>query len=101
MPYPRSSRRIRRSRRARHATESCNKSNRLKPEIIDKYGQSPKVKQITAALGQRESKVHVRGLLGSALSFVIDPVFRESELPMLFILKDKEEAAYYLNDLEQ
>lgn len=73
----------------------------MKPEIIDKYGQSPKVKQIAAALGQRENKVHVRGLLGSALSFVIDPVFRESELPMLFILKDKEEAAYYLNDLEQ
>jgi transcription-repair coupling factor (superfamily II helicase) len=73
----------------------------LKPEIIDKYGQSPKVKQIATAIGQRENKIHVKGLLGSALSFVIDPLFRQGELPFLLILKDKEEAAYYLNDLEQ
>lgn len=73
----------------------------MKPEIVDKYGQSPKVKQIAAALAQREAKLHVKGLLGSALSFVIDPLFRQAELPFLFILKDKEEAAYYLNDLEQ
>ena len=73
----------------------------MRPEILNKYGQSPKVRQITASLGQRENKVHVKGLLGSALSFVIDPLFRQAELPMLFILKDKEEAAYYLNDLEQ
>ncbi|MES2487269.1 MAG: transcription-repair coupling factor, partial [Bacteroidota bacterium] len=48
-----------------------------------------------------ENKVHVKGLLGSALSFVTHPLFRSSELPFLLILKDKEEAAYYLNDLEQ
>jgi transcription-repair coupling factor (superfamily II helicase) len=73
----------------------------LKPEILDKYSQSAKVKQIVAALQQRENKIHVKGLLGSALSFVTDPLFRQSELPFLLILKDKEEAAYYLNDLEQ
>jgi transcription-repair coupling factor (superfamily II helicase) len=73
----------------------------LKPEILDKYSQSAKVKQIVAAIQQRENKIHVKGLLGSALSFVTDPLFRQSELPFLLILKDKEEAAYYLNDLEQ
>jgi transcription-repair coupling factor (superfamily II helicase) len=73
----------------------------LKEEIVNLYGQSPKVKQVAATLQQRENKVHVKGLLGSALSFVIDPLFRNSELPFLLILKDKEEAAYYLNDLEQ
>lgn len=73
----------------------------MKPEILDKYSQSAKVKQIVAAIQQRENKIHVKGLLGSALSFVTDPLFRQSELPFLLILKDKEEAAYYLNDLEQ
>jgi transcription-repair coupling factor (superfamily II helicase) len=73
----------------------------LKPEILDKYSQSAKVKQIVAAIQHRENKIHVKGLLGSALSFVTDPLFRQSELPFLLILKDKEEAAYYLNDLEQ
>jgi transcription-repair coupling factor (superfamily II helicase) len=73
----------------------------LRPEILDKYSQSAKVKQIAAALEQRESKLHVKGLLGSSLSFIVDPLFRQSELPFLLILKDKEEAAYYLNDLEK
>lgn len=73
----------------------------MKPEILDKYSQSAKVKQIAAAIQQRENKIHVKGLVGSALSFVTDPLFRQSELPFLLILKDKEEAAYYLNDLEQ
>lgn len=43
----------------------------------------------------------LKGLTGSALSFVISDVFRNSELPFLLIFNDKEEAAYYLNDLEQ
>ncbi|MDV6167623.1 transcription-repair coupling factor [Flavobacterium sp. DG1-102-2] len=73
----------------------------MKPEILDKYSHSAKVKQIAAALQQRENKIHIKGLLGSSLSFVTDPLFREAELPFLLILKDKEEAAYYLNDLEQ
>lgn len=73
----------------------------MKPEILDKYSQSAKVKQIVTAIQQRENKIHVKGLVGSALSFVADPLFRQSELPFLLILKDKEEAAYYLNDLEQ
>lgn len=50
---------------------------------------------------KREAKLHLKGLIGSSLSFIVDPLFRESELPFLLILKDKEEAAYYLNDLEK
>ncbi|MCR5861031.1 transcription-repair coupling factor [Flavobacterium sp. J372] len=73
----------------------------MKPEVLDKYSQSAKVKEIAAALQKREAKLHVKGLIGSSLSFLVDPLFRESELPFLFILKDKEEAAYYLNDLEK
>ncbi|WP_395043708.1 transcription-repair coupling factor, partial [Flavobacterium sp.] len=43
----------------------------------------------------------MKGLLGSALSFVIQATFEKSELPFLLLFNDKEEAAYYLNDLEQ
>jgi transcription-repair coupling factor (superfamily II helicase) len=35
------------------------------------------------------------------LSFVISETFKTSEKPYLLIFNDKEEAAYYLNDLEQ
>jgi transcription-repair coupling factor (superfamily II helicase) len=39
--------------------------------------------------------------LASSLSFVIKTLFVKSENPFLVILDDKEQAAYYLNDLEQ
>ncbi|OYQ36739.1 transcription-repair coupling factor [Flavobacterium cyanobacteriorum] len=73
----------------------------MKPEITEKYNQSVKILQIAKALEQREAKLHVKGLLGSSLSFAVSPLFMQSELPFLLIFKDKEEAAYYLNDLEQ
>ena len=41
------------------------------------------------------------GLVGSSLSFVAHSLFKKSELPFLILFSNKEEAAYYLNDLEQ
>jgi len=40
-------------------------------------------------------------LTGSSLSFVLSDAFRDAVKPFLLIFNDKEEAAYYLNDLEQ
>ena len=39
--------------------------------------------------------------MGSSLSFAISEAFKKSDTPYLLIFNDKEEAAYYLNDLEQ
>ncbi len=50
---------------------------------------------------QADQKVHLGGLIGSSLSFVVQSLFKKTEKPFLVILNDKEEAAYYLNDLEQ
>ncbi|WP_264525953.1 transcription-repair coupling factor [Flavobacterium sp. N502536] len=66
------------------------------------YDNLPKNQQIaTQLLEQKQIKMHLNGLLGSAVSFVIRAVFKKAELPFLVILDNKEEAAYYLNDLEQ
>ncbi|KAF2515454.1 transcription-repair coupling factor [Flavobacterium salilacus subsp. salilacus] len=73
----------------------------MKPEVTTIYQESAKVKQIAAALQKRENKLHIKGLIGSSLSFIINPLFQEAELPFLLVFKDKEEAAYYLNDLEK
>ncbi|WP_371807796.1 transcription-repair coupling factor [Lutibacter sp. B1] len=43
----------------------------------------------------------ISNLVGSSLSFVISETFKKAEKPFLLIFNDKEEAAYYLNDLEQ
>jgi transcription-repair coupling factor (superfamily II helicase) len=65
------------------------------------YDNSPKVKQISDSLLQAEQKIQLKGLIGSSLSFVVQSLFNKLEKPFLLILNDKEEAAYYLNDLEQ
>ena len=49
----------------------------------------------------QDRHIHAKGLVGSALSIVIAEAFKTSEKPFLLIFDDKEEAAYYLNDLEQ
>jgi transcription-repair coupling factor (superfamily II helicase) len=41
------------------------------------------------------------GLVGSSLSFVMHSLFKKAELPFLILFNNKEDAAYYLNDLEQ
>ncbi|HJR99927.1 MAG TPA: transcription-repair coupling factor [Flavobacterium sp.] len=66
------------------------------------YETSPKTQQIVASLQEKNTaKLHLSGLLGSSISFVIRSVFKKAELPFLVILNNKEEAAYYLNDLEE
>ena len=49
----------------------------------------------------RGSKIHIKGLIGSSFSFVVSTIFKQAEKPFLIILNDKEESAYFLNDLEQ
>ncbi|MGG7035909.1 MAG: CarD family transcriptional regulator, partial [Flavobacterium sp.] len=65
------------------------------------YEHSAKVGQIAEALHLPQTKIHCKGLLGSAVSFVLQSVFKKSEKPFLLVFNEKEEAAYYLNDLEQ
>ncbi|HEX9981466.1 MAG TPA: transcription-repair coupling factor [Flavobacterium sp.] len=72
-----------------------------KADVFRKYDSNPKVTQIAASLQQKENKIHLKGLYGSALSFVVHSLFEKSGMPFLLVLQDKEEAAYYLNDLEQ
>ncbi|MGO4905481.1 transcription-repair coupling factor [Flavobacterium sp. W20_MBD1_R3] len=73
-----------------------------KTALYNTYDNSPKTQQIAARLVENNQvKMHLPGLLGSALSFVVRSIFKKSELPFLLILNNKEEAAYYLNDLEQ
>ncbi|MEY4011541.1 MAG: hypothetical protein RIT22_665 [Bacteroidota bacterium] len=70
--------------------------------IYSIYDNSPKIEQIAAQIAQNHAqKLQLSGLVGSSISFVIRSLFKKTELPFLFILNDKEEAAYYLNDLEQ
>ncbi|MDO6811691.1 transcription-repair coupling factor [Tenacibaculum soleae] len=72
-----------------------------KQTIVNHYQQSSNVKQIVDALQQEQPHFQIANLVGSSLSFVISESFKKADKPYLLIFNDKEEAAYYLNDLEQ
>ena len=69
--------------------------------IINQYQQSSNISQIIKAFKQDKNHFQITNLVGSSLSFVISETFKTSEKSYLLIFNDKEEAAYYLNDLEQ
>ena len=69
--------------------------------ISQVFQESLQLQKLGESIAVSKNKIHLKGLVGSSLSFVIYNAFKVVELPFLFILNDKEEAAYYLNDLEQ
>ena len=69
--------------------------------ISQTYLQTLQKQNLQNAIAQTQAKTHLRGLVGSSLSFVIAAVFKEVQKPFLLVFNDKEEAAHYLNDLEQ
>ncbi|WP_233900704.1 transcription-repair coupling factor [Tenacibaculum piscium] len=69
--------------------------------IVNHYQQSDTIKQIVKELQQEQNHFQISNLVGSSLSFVISETFKKAEKPYVLIFNDKEEAAYYLNDLEQ
>jgi len=72
-----------------------------KAALLNSYDNNPKIIQLSEALQQEGHKIQLNGLIGSSLSFVVQSLFKKSEKPFLLLFNDKEEAAYYLNDLEQ
>jgi transcription-repair coupling factor (superfamily II helicase) len=72
-----------------------------KQQIVNQYQTSVHVSQIITQLQQEQNHFQISNLVGSSLSFIISETFKKANKPYLLIFNDKEEAAYYLNDLEQ
>ncbi len=64
------------------------------------FAQSSNIRKLGNAIANSEKDICISGVVGSAVSLVIAETFKQSQLPFLLILNDKEEAAYHLNDLE-
>ena len=69
--------------------------------LLQRYAQAPQQRKLQEVVAVSQSKTRLRGLTGSSLSFVLANTFISGNVPLLCIFNDKEEAAYYLNDLEQ
>ena len=72
-----------------------------KQNIVNQYQNSVNISQIMNAFQLDKNHFQISNLVGSSLSFVISETFKKADKPFLLIFNDKEEAAYYLNDLEQ
>jgi transcription-repair coupling factor (superfamily II helicase) len=72
-----------------------------KQQIVNQYQTSANVSRIITQLQQEQNHFQISNLVGSSLSFIISETFKKADKPYLLIFNDKEEAAYYLNDLEQ
>lgn len=72
-----------------------------KTTLSNHLAQSPALGKLQESIAQNHRSIRAKGLTGSALSFSIQQLFGNQEQPILVVLNDKEEAAYYLNDLEQ
>lgn len=68
--------------------------------LSQKFQQSLIHQKLSSLLSEPKQKVHLKGVLGSSLSFTIASVFKSTNKPFLLIFENKEEAAFYLNDLE-
>ncbi len=71
-----------------------------KSKISNSYARSPLVGELQSSIADNQGNIVLKGLTGSALSFVIAETFKKADTPFLLIMDDKEEAAYQLNDLE-
>lgn len=69
--------------------------------ISQTFSQTLQLQNLQNSIAQTQNKTHLKGLVGSSFSIVVSEVFKSAEKPFLLIYDDKEEAAYYLNDLEQ
>ncbi|MBC8046025.1 MAG: transcription-repair coupling factor [Fimbriimonadaceae bacterium] len=76
-------------------------------DLISLYSEDVRIKNICARIEEkkpdenREQKnLHLKGVVGSVASLIAAAVYKNISFHHVFILNDKEEAAYFLNDLE-
>ncbi|MBS1629434.1 MAG: transcription-repair coupling factor [Bacteroidetes bacterium] len=70
--------------------------------LLGLFSNDERLKQLAAALSLPEPRFRacLDGLQGSAMAFVATTVWQLSDCNHVFVLGDKEEAAYFHNDLE-
>ena len=74
--------------------------NLSKVSIAQTFVQTLQLQNLQTAIALSEGKTHLKGLVGSSFSITVSETFKVADKPFLLVFNDKEEAAYYLNDLE-
>jgi len=68
--------------------------------LLEKYQNTTGTQKLISQVSQEKTHTILSKFHGSSLSFLVAETFKQTEKTFIFILDDKEKAAYYLNDLE-
>ncbi|MEX0811746.1 MAG: transcription-repair coupling factor [Chitinophagales bacterium] len=69
-------------------------------ELLEQYKSDQRLKTLVETTSEGNSNVHIKGLTGSADAVIASAVYQMTPRQHLFILPDKEEAAYFQNALQ-
>ena len=68
--------------------------------LLTYFGTPKQTDCLKSAIEISNTKIQLKGLIGSSFATTASAVVRESNKPHLFIFRDKEEASYFANDIE-
>lgn len=69
-------------------------------DLLQLYRTDPRVTRIADALREKVARVQVAGTIGSSQALIAQAVMQQVPGVHVFVLNDREEAAYFLSDLE-
>lgn len=69
--------------------------------LLDLYKQDPRTEKLSGLISaEKPSRIFLKGVLGSVDAFIASGVYKSRPRNHLFVLNNKEEAAYFQNNLE-
>lgn len=69
-------------------------------DILEAYKADGRVKELAKAVSGKNSRIHLKGLVGSSDAMLAVALYHLRDKNMLFVLPDREEAAYFQSDAE-
>ncbi len=70
------------------------------PDLLSLYRSDARVARVADGLRDKSARVQITGTIGSAQALIAASVIEQRSGVHVFVLTDREEAAYFLNDLE-
>ena len=72
----------------------------MKAPLLSYFGQPKIAVKLKECIEKEKAKIWLKGLVGSSFTLASSATIRESKRPHLFILTDKEQAQYFVNEVE-
>ncbi len=81
-------------------TNTASAPVRTAADLLELYRHDDRITRVAEGLKEHAARVHIGGTLGSARALIASVITEKLGGTHLFVLNDREEAAYFLNDLQ-